>query len=655
MGPKKNRKIILILIISIILLILLTGLAFAYFATDMFKSNKDLFFKYITQVGIDEQLSQYFEKQKTTPYQNQGTFEPNISTESGQTKEYEAVNNFNISFSGQTDKITDSFAQDINLNYSNDVTFPISLRKVENIIGLQTEYIGSKYIAVETNSQDNEALESLNEEIEKIEKVKKLSNLPFSNEELKQIQDTYINIINNELQESQFSKEDNGYKLIINGEQFKNILVKILDTLKNDQKTLDKLNEYLKDQKNSIKLTSTNIDNYKKTLEQEQNGNDKTYEITVFAQKDKTNKILISNDELIITIEKEKSDDFLKYKVSLEDKDESGNLGFSFSANYTGLSGLQNVKEEYIIERTVDPSKNIINNVQTAKNNTKLSEEEESIRLLVADTMMNNIENNSDNKITKEKLEEAKQKDELKSFDNMEFEQKEEQIAVTFTDTKDVFEIDEKGKIIKKPEENNLVQNKNNTSEKITTKYQFNNQIDFIENANIEELSDNNSMILNNYEEEKVTNFLEQAGERIQKVNKQQMEQLGLEEYQNPLIQMFSPGLGLFIYNQATDVVNNTNISEAEINAFNSKFENYESTNLRGVTVKGLLSTIQTNNAVQNNKKIEEIHFNGEEYEVTDQNISFLKDSVELETTYRVEFERDEETGIIYRAVINKK
>ncbi|MCI8636784.1 MAG: hypothetical protein HFJ36_02830 [Clostridia bacterium] len=562
MGPKKNSKIILILIISTILLILLTSLAFAYFATDMFKSNKDLFFKYITQVGIDEQLSQYFEKQKTTPYQNQGTFEPNISTEGSQTKEYEAVNNFNISFSGQTDKITDNFAQDITLNYSNDITFPISLRKVGNIIGLQTEYIGSKYIAVETNSQDNEALESLNEVIEQIEKAKKLSNLPFSNEELKQIQDTYINIINNELQESQFSKEDNRYKLIINGEQFKNILVKILDTLKNDQKTLDKLNEYLEEQKNSLKLTATNIDNYKKTLEQEQNGNDINYEITIFAQKDKTNKIVISNDELIITIEKEKSDDFLKYKVSLEDKDESGNLGFSFSANYTGLSGLQNVKEEYIIERTVDPSKNIINNVQTEKNNT---------------------------------------------------------------------------------------------SEKITTKYQFNNQIDFIENANIEELSDNNSMILNNYEEEKVTNFLEQAEERIQKVNKQQMEQLGLEEYQNPLIQMFSPGLGLFIYNQATDVVNNTNISEAEINAFNSKFENYESTNLRGVTVKGLLSTIQTNNAWQNSKKIEEIHFNGEEYEVTDQNISFLKDSVELETTYRVEFERDEETGIIYRAVINKK
>ncbi len=567
MRPKKNSKIILILIISIIVLILLTGLAFAYFATDMFKSNKDLFFKYITQIGeekdgfIDPQLKQYFEKQKTTPYQNQGTITPNITTNSNQTREYEAVNNFNITFFGQTDKLTNNFMQDISLNYSSDVTFPINIRKVGNNIGLQTQYIGSKYIAIETNSQNNEALKSLNEVIEQTQKVKSLNNISFSNEELKQIQETYLSAINNELQESQFSKENNGYKLTINGEQLKNVIAKLLETLKNDQKTLDKINEYLNEQKSSLKLTASNIDNYKKTMEQDTDGNNETYEITVFGQKGKMNKLTISSEELLITIEKEKINDTLKYKMSIESK-EDGNSGLSFSMNYTGLNGLQSVNEEYIIEIAVDPSQEVIDSEQMTPNTT-----------------------------------------------------------------------------------NNVI-----------TKYQINNQIDFIENAEIEELSEDNAMILNNYEEEQVANFLQQVGERIQKVNKQQMEQLGLEEYQNPLIQMLAPGLGLFIYNQATDVVNNTNMSEAEINAFNSKFENYESTNLRGVTVKGLISTIQTSNASQNgNKKIKEIHFNGEEYEVTDQNISFLKDSVELETAYRVEFERNEETGIIYRAVINKK
>ena len=78
---------------------------------------------------------------------------------------------------------------------------------------------------------------------------------------------------------------------------------------------------------------------------------------------------------------------------------------------------------------------------------------------------------------------------------------------------------------------------------------------------------------------------------------------------------------------------------------------------MQGVTVKGLLSTIQLNNETQDedDRKIKEIHFDGEEYEVTDQNILLLKGTVEIQEAYRVEFERDEETGLIYRAVINKK
>ncbi len=102
----------------------------------------------------------------------------------------------------------------------------------------------------------------------------------------------------------------------------------------------------------------------------------------------------------------------------------------------------------------------------------------------------------------------------------------------------------------------------------------------------------------------------------------------------------------------------NSSIAEEEVNSFNTKFENYESTNLKGTTVKGLLSTIQQNNLVNEeneDRQIKEIHFDGEEYETTDQNIVFIKEAIETEESYRVEFERDENTGLIYRAVINKK
>lgn len=598
---------------------------------------------------IDTELQQYFEKQKNTPYQNDGVFTINISNAK------DVVNNFNISFSGQTDTVNSNFIQDINLNYSDNVTFPISFKKVGNTIGLQTKHVGNKYIAIETDKTQNDALTSLNETVEGVEKI---TQSPFSLEELNQLQENYINVIKNELQESQFSK-DNGYKLTINGEQLKNILVKLLENLKDDQKTLDKINEYLSVQENSAKLTASNIDNYKKTIEQELGGNNETYEITVFQQDGKTNKLEISSQEIIITIEKKKEGDSLQYKISLiGNEEETSSNEISFSANYTGLSGLQSVDEEYTFEITLDPSQNkdILQKAQEAKNSTMLAEEKETIQLLVSEVMASNLADNNENTITVEKLKSAQENDNLDTYKNLEFEQEDDVIVITFTDTKDVFEINDKGKITKEPEDT-LEDTSNYTTEPITAKYQFNNQIEFIESADIEEFSDSNAMILNNYEEEQVTNFLEQVEERIQKVNKQQMEEIGLSENENPIIQLFTPLLGGMIYNQASDVISNTSLSEAEINAFNSRFENYESTNLHGTTVRGLLSTIQTNNAGQenNNKKIKEIHFNGEEYEVTDQNISALKDSVELGTAYRVEFEKDENTGIIYRAVINKK
>ena len=47
MNQKKNKKIVVILIIISIIIIISIGLAIMYFATDLFKSDEKLFFKYI--------------------------------------------------------------------------------------------------------------------------------------------------------------------------------------------------------------------------------------------------------------------------------------------------------------------------------------------------------------------------------------------------------------------------------------------------------------------------------------------------------------------------------------------------------------------------------------------------------------------------------
>ena len=135
--------------------------------------------------------------------------------------------------------------------------------------------------------------------------------------------------------------------------------------------------------------------------------------------------------------------------------------------------------------------------------------------------------------------------------------------------------------------------------------------------------------------------------QRMVEVNQVQMEELGISENENP-IQYLIPAF--LTTNQAT-----TEIDEQAVNAFNAKFELYQSTNTKGATVKGLLTTIQNNNETEGNNQIEEINFDGEEYEVTEQNITYLKSSINVDDAYRVEFEKDSSTGLIYRAVINKR
>ena len=85
-------------------------------------------------------------------------------------------------------------------------------------------------------------------------------------------------------------------------------------------------------------------------------------------------------------------------------------------------------------------------------------------------------------------------------------------------------------------------------------KYEYNidNNLEFKDNVSIDKFDDNSTVILNNYDSQVLTKFLTQVGQRISDVNKKQMEELGLEEDENPiiysnpitsLVEMFSQGL----------------------------------------------------------------------------------------------------------------
>lgn len=573
MNQKKNTKILLILII-IIVIIILAGVGILVFATDIFKSDKEMFFKYMADIGdpkkgfIDEELKQYFEKKNNTPYNDEGEFSINISCDPNTLSEnlqknVDSTNNFNISFSGQVDTANSKAAQNISLNYSNDVKFPINYKQIENKIGLQTKYVGSKFVAIETEklnkfSEDLDDVESYEEMVDKLQKMEKVE---LTEDEKSHIKDTYLTVINQQLEKDKFSKvkesDMSGYKLSLTGTDLQNVLVKLLETLKNDQTTVDKLNEYLKIQKNSAKITASQIDDAIKSIKDDTDFSDKNFEIAVYQKNRDVCKLVIETTEGTIAAEKKIEGNQQNIVVSYEMKEDKKSK-ISFSANFENLESLQNIKENYEL---------IMSLPEVAESST----------------------------------------------------------------TTDV------------------------DSEVVV--YKFSNDVNFTDSATVEDFSSDNSLMLTDYDSDQVSNFLNAVVERISEVNEQQMGQLGLEASENPIvINMMIPFSYIYLGNMYALNQVNSNMSEAEINNFNQKFEAYESTNLKGVTVKGLLSTISLNNqSEETSNEIKEINYNGEEYEASEQNITLIKGEIDTEKSYRVEFEKDQDTGLIYRAVINEK
>lgn len=569
MNQKKNSKIVNVLIILVSIVIIAASIGIIYFTTDLFKSNKILFAKYVGQISMDNTLKQYQEKKNETPYSDEGTFSVSASANSNSVN-LENVNKFTVTYKGQVDTANSKAEQNININYSDSVKFPVNYRQVENKIALQTDYVGSKYIggendkldklstvkidantagvSTEANNQENTStnINVDSNSINTIEKLSSLFNETPSEEDLSLVVNKIINVLNG-IDNSKYSKISDstgiGYKLSLSGDDLKNATIQLLQALSQDQSALDKINEYLNIQESSNKITSTDIEKEITNITNNENFDNQKFEATVYKKNGKTNGIDISINDNELKIEKVANNtNNLEYDITFTSTYNNETMKISLKAKYNGITDMQKVQENY--ELCIENSEN------------------------------------------------------------------------TYT-------------------------------------YKLENNVDLTQSQNIEDLTADNSLMLTDYDANIVSSFLTQVVQRIQEVNKMQMEQLGIQESDNPIFHLI-PSFGA--YANAIENLNSDKVSEEDVNSFNQKFELYQSTNLGGATVKGLLTTIGLNNeSKETNRQIKEINFNGQEYDATTQNIAFLKEDIKTDSYYKVEFEKDQNTGLIYRAVINPK
>lgn len=637
MKQKKSRKLLITMIVLITIIIITIGILIVVLTTDILKTNKDMFLKYAFQI-VDEQLSGYYNKIENNSFEDKGQISFEILKNGEKLESLQYIENFNINYEGKV-KISENKAeQNISINYPNNVKFPINYRQINNKIGLQTKYVGSKYIAVEEGKNletDNISLPQIN-----------ISKNVTENENAKEtIQKQYLNIIKSNLKEESFTKETNGdltgYKLIISSQEVKNLLMQLLNTIKTDETML----KY---------ISTETVNNLFKEIE----NIDIQENLTMIVyQKDKElNQISINiPNNLNIQINKNKTENQIKYENIVKVKnDEENEIEYKLTIEYTGLQGMQTIEEKYELDINI-PLEAEVEEIEAKPLSFK--EEKDLIELLIADAKSNRmLENEDTEKLSYEDIEKTLNTDTDESYSKINLSKEtDDTYKITFKNSKDKFILDASGKII---DEQQNAENEENSDSKdvefINYKYKISNSNTFVDNIEIDSLDEENAIILTSQDQSYVENLLNKITERLKLVEEKIMSQAEINQNQKPQL-ILNPYNSILTTNMSGEAL--SNLSEMEINAFNEKFNLYKNSNQRGGSVKGLLTVIENNNASQENgtKKIEEINFEGQEYEVTEQNITLIKSNINVEDNYKVEFETDETTGLIYRVVINKK
>ena len=328
----KSGKILITIIVILLVLLLIAGGAFAYIylATDMLKSDKQLFGEYFAQISaengfIDNRIANLNEKKSQNPYQNSGeiTAEVEYPEEMIKTSVIDKVKDLVIRFDGKVDSVNQKVEQNIEVDYGNDVILPINYRQHGNKFGLQSDELAPKYIAIRNENLD-EFIQKFGVEIDMQEvsnSIEDIEEQAFTQEELEQIKQIYLPTLQQQLLEENFSsaktETNESYTLELNDEQIKNIIIKMLELTKQNTVLLDKVNEImLKQDAEAEKIDATAIDDLIEEINQNESFDIPNLRITLVQSDKMLNQIIIQLGESTISIEKNSTESDLNYNIT---------------------------------------------------------------------------------------------------------------------------------------------------------------------------------------------------------------------------------------------------------------------------------------------------------------------------------------------------
>lgn len=261
---KSKRKLIGIIIILILIIAVGVG-AYLYFFTDMFKSPEEAFYKYLgkmarNDLSYQEKLDQ-IKEMKSKNFKSNSTVGIELKTKGTDYLSrlnqvtYDEVSKLKLDVETKNVPSQNKTSSNISLKYNDETLTELKLVKGENIYGLQSEFLDEKYIAIENKNLKSLVRKFGQESVgipDQIENIDFYDLLYISKADKDKIVNDYSDVIKNSISSDKFSKADNVNQKI-NGEvkntktislkmtvkEFIDVIIKVLEKLEKDEKTLD--------------------------------------------------------------------------------------------------------------------------------------------------------------------------------------------------------------------------------------------------------------------------------------------------------------------------------------------------------------------------------------------------------------------------------
>lgn len=387
---KKKILLIVILIISV-LAVAGTVLGYLYIATDTFKSDQELFAKYMTQDIemiqnlTDLQTIKVYENLKNENKYNSNTKIEAVYSEGGEISN--PINDLSATIDIQKDKENEYSYVEGKILHAEEKYLEAEFIKQGTYYGIRLPNVITKFLAIE-KKEDFEKVASesgidskqLNRIIEILDQDE--TNLSITEDKVQR----YLQIIYDNLIKGTFSSvkdEINSYTVQLNEEQVKTLVIELLNNIK-----LEKISE-----NEEVKKI---IDEKIKTMEEKEIPEIK---LTVYEEKGKVLKTVIEIDAYIITMQNKKENEETKVIIQITNSDNEQVKQYNIEMSKKNGENKENFEIVLnVIEGEEDYTITLVNEMQLNEQEIKLNS---SIRyekdiLTIGLTLANEIDINTD-------------------------------------------------------------------------------------------------------------------------------------------------------------------------------------------------------------------------------------------------------------------